>query len=144
MHGQRIGYVRVRSLDQNPERQLEHVALDRVFADCASGKDTERPQLEALLSFIREGGIPQDRFPFTQLPCLDTVSGRSATHPYPGSALDSRSEVLLGWADQRARRSKGGVMPDCAIVWYRDLRAPLRWSRYRHSCCAVGVQNHRP
>ena len=55
MLGQRIGYVRVSTLDQNPERQLEPVARDRVFTDRASGKDTERPQLEALLSFIREG-----------------------------------------------------------------------------------------
>ena len=55
MHGQRIGYVRVSTLDQNPERQLEQVAVDRIFTDHASGKDTERPQLEALLSFIREG-----------------------------------------------------------------------------------------
>jgi DNA invertase Pin-like site-specific DNA recombinase len=55
MLGQRIGYVRVSTLDQNPERQLEQVALDRVFTDHASGKDIERPQLEALLSFVREG-----------------------------------------------------------------------------------------
>lgn len=55
MVGQRIGYVRVSTLDQNPERQLEQVALDRVFTDRASGKDTERPELEALLSFLREG-----------------------------------------------------------------------------------------
>jgi DNA invertase Pin-like site-specific DNA recombinase len=55
MHGQRIGYVRVSTLDQNPERQLEQVAVDRIFTDHASGKDTERPQMEALLSFIREG-----------------------------------------------------------------------------------------
>jgi DNA invertase Pin-like site-specific DNA recombinase len=55
MHGHRIGYIRVSTLDQNPERQLEHVTVDRVFTDHASGKDTERPQLAALLSFIREG-----------------------------------------------------------------------------------------
>jgi DNA invertase Pin-like site-specific DNA recombinase len=55
MLGQRIGYVRVSTLDQNPERQLEQVTLDRVFTDHASGKDIERPQLEALLSFVREG-----------------------------------------------------------------------------------------
>lgn len=55
MLGQRIGYVRVSTLDQNPERQLEQVQLDRVFTDRASGKDTERPELEALLTYIREG-----------------------------------------------------------------------------------------
>lgn len=55
MHGQRIGYVRVSSFDQNPERQLEQVQVDKVFTDKASGKDTQRPQLDALLGFVREG-----------------------------------------------------------------------------------------
>ena len=55
MQGHRIGYVRVSSLDQNPERQLEHVPVDKVFTDKASGKDTQRPQLDALLAFVREG-----------------------------------------------------------------------------------------
>ena len=53
--GQRIGYVRVSSYDQNPDRQLEHLEVDRVFTDKASGKDADRPQLKALLSYAREG-----------------------------------------------------------------------------------------
>ena len=55
MRGQRIGYVRVSSFDQNPERQLEQVTVDRLFTDKASGKDTQRPELERLLAFVREG-----------------------------------------------------------------------------------------
>jgi DNA invertase Pin-like site-specific DNA recombinase len=55
MPGQRIGYVRVSSFDQNPERQLENISLHKVFTDKASGKDTKRPELEALLAFAREG-----------------------------------------------------------------------------------------
>ncbi len=55
MYGQRIGYVRVSSFDQNPERQLELVQVDKVFTDKASGKDTRRPQLDALIGFVREG-----------------------------------------------------------------------------------------
>ena len=55
MSGQRIGYVRVSSFDQNPERQLENVIVDRLFTDKASGKNTERPQLEGLLTFVRDG-----------------------------------------------------------------------------------------
>lgn len=55
MHGQRIGYVRVSRFDQNPKRQLEHVPVDRLFTDKASGKDTRRPELERLLAFVREG-----------------------------------------------------------------------------------------
>lgn len=55
MQGHRIGYVRVSSFDQNPERQLEQVQVDKVFTDKASGKDTQRPQLDALLGFVRDG-----------------------------------------------------------------------------------------
>ncbi|WP_340124255.1 recombinase family protein [Methylobacter svalbardensis] len=55
MQGHRIGYIRVSSFDQNPERQLEQVEVNKVFTDKASGKDTERPALEELLSFVREG-----------------------------------------------------------------------------------------
>ena len=55
MPGQRLGYIRVSSFDQNPERQLEQVPLDRVFTDQASGKDVHRPQLAALLDFVRDG-----------------------------------------------------------------------------------------
>lgn len=54
MPGKRIGYVRVSSFDQNPERQLEGIQVDRVFIDKASGKDTQRPQLDILLDFVRE------------------------------------------------------------------------------------------
>ena len=55
MQGQRIGYVRVSSFDQNPERQLEQVEVGKVFTDKASGKDTQRPELDSLLAFVREG-----------------------------------------------------------------------------------------
>jgi DNA invertase Pin-like site-specific DNA recombinase len=55
LKGQRIGYVRVSSFDQNPERQLEQVQVDRIFTDKASGKDTQRPELDSLLTFVRDG-----------------------------------------------------------------------------------------
>jgi DNA invertase Pin-like site-specific DNA recombinase len=53
--GQRIGYVRVSSFDQNPERQLESVSVERTFTDKASGKDVHRPALEELIAFARHG-----------------------------------------------------------------------------------------
>lgn len=55
MKGQRIGYVRVSTLDQNPDRQLEGMDLDRVFVDKASGKDTNRPNLQEMLQYVRTG-----------------------------------------------------------------------------------------
>ena len=51
----KIGYIRVSSLEQNPDRQLEGVALDKVFRDKASGKDRKRPELKALLDYVRDG-----------------------------------------------------------------------------------------
>jgi hypothetical protein len=53
--GQRIGYVRVSTLDQNEKRQLERQVLDQVFTDKASGRDTTRPELTDLLRFARDG-----------------------------------------------------------------------------------------
>ena len=53
--GQRIGYVRVSTLDQNEKRQLDGQILDRVFTDKASGGDASRPELNELLRFARDG-----------------------------------------------------------------------------------------
>lgn len=53
-----FGYARVSSKEQNLDRQLE--ALDyvsRVFSDKVRGQSTERPQLKAMLEYIREGDI---------------------------------------------------------------------------------------
>ena len=55
MTGQRVGYIRVSTLDQHEGRQLEGLELDRTFVDHASGKDDKRPQLEELLNFVRSG-----------------------------------------------------------------------------------------
>lgn len=51
----KVGYVRVSSVDQNTERQLDGLTLDKVYTDKASGKDTDRPQLQAMLEYVREG-----------------------------------------------------------------------------------------
>ena len=53
--GQRVGYIRVSTVDQNTERQLEGIGLDKVFTDKASGKDANRPELQAALAYVREG-----------------------------------------------------------------------------------------
>jgi len=53
--GQDIGYVRVSTLLQNGNRQLEGVTLDHVFTDKISGKDKDRPELKRCLDHIRAG-----------------------------------------------------------------------------------------
>jgi DNA invertase Pin-like site-specific DNA recombinase len=57
MKGQRIGYVRVSTIEQNTARQLEGIAVDKTFQDKASGKDVQRPALVELLRFVREGDL---------------------------------------------------------------------------------------
>lgn len=53
--GQRCGYIRVSSLAQNTERQLDGIELDEVFTDKLSGKDTNRPALDEMLKHVRSG-----------------------------------------------------------------------------------------
>ena len=51
-----IGYIRVSSNNQNTDRQLEGIALEKVFTEKQSGKSSnDRPQLQECLSWIREG-----------------------------------------------------------------------------------------
>ena len=58
--GQQIGYIRISTLDQNAERQLEGVAVDRTFLDKKSGKDVNREELEAMMAFVRTVSSPQN------------------------------------------------------------------------------------
>lgn len=54
----KIGYARVSSKEQNLYRQLEALqSVSKVFSDKASGQSTERPQLQAMLDYLREGDI---------------------------------------------------------------------------------------
>jgi len=52
-----VAYTRVSTLDQNTARQLDGIVVDRTFTDKASGKDVNRPQLAALLAFVRKGDV---------------------------------------------------------------------------------------
>jgi len=53
--GHRVGYLRVSSEGQNTSRQLDGIPVDKVFEDKVSGKTIHRPQLEAMLAYVREG-----------------------------------------------------------------------------------------
>ena len=55
MSGKKIGYVRVSTVEQHTDRQLAGFELDKVFEDKCSGKDSNRPQLQACLEYLRDG-----------------------------------------------------------------------------------------
>lgn len=57
-----IGYARVSTMEQNETRQLHSFEgytekIKKVFIDKLSGKNTNRPQLQAMLSYVREGDV---------------------------------------------------------------------------------------
>ncbi|WP_016955807.1 recombinase family protein [Catenovulum agarivorans] len=51
----KVGYIRVSTVEQNTDRQLAGVKVDKVFEDKCSGKDTNRPALKQLLDYVRAG-----------------------------------------------------------------------------------------
>lgn len=50
-----VGYIRVSTADQSTERQLDGIALDKVFTDTCSGSTVDRPQLRVALEVLRSG-----------------------------------------------------------------------------------------
>jgi DNA invertase Pin-like site-specific DNA recombinase len=53
----KLGYVRVSTIDQNTVRQLDGIELDKKFEDKCSGSNTERPALNQLKDYAREGDV---------------------------------------------------------------------------------------
>lgn len=57
-----LGYIRVSSKDQNPERQfnqMKELGINEryIFCDKASGKDFNREQYQTMLGMLREGDL---------------------------------------------------------------------------------------
>lgn len=50
-----IGYIRTSTTQQQTDRQLANVNLDKIFTEQCSAKDMNRPQLQAMLEYAREG-----------------------------------------------------------------------------------------
>ena len=55
MSGKTVLYARVSSLEQRTHRQVTGISVDKIFEDKCSGKDTNRPQLQACLEYLRDG-----------------------------------------------------------------------------------------
>ena len=54
----RVAYVRVSTVEQNEARQLEALKkydIEKRYIEKVSGKDTNRPKLQEMLDFVREG-----------------------------------------------------------------------------------------
>jgi hypothetical protein len=56
----KVGYARVRTIDQDPALQLDALATAgcaKVFEDRASGARVDRPGLRAALDYVRDGDV---------------------------------------------------------------------------------------
>lgn len=56
----KVGYVRISTREQNTARQdvlMERLGVERVYTDKLSGKNTERPELQKMMDFVREGDM---------------------------------------------------------------------------------------
>ena len=54
----KIGYIRVSTQEQNTIRQevlMETLGVDEVYIDRMSGKDTNRPELQKMMEYVRKG-----------------------------------------------------------------------------------------
>ena len=54
----KIGYIRISTTDQNIARQellMEQLGVDEVYIDRMSGKNTNRPELQRMMEYVRRG-----------------------------------------------------------------------------------------
>jgi len=96
-----VGYVRVSSRDQNESRQIRafnDAGIEKVYIDKQSGKNANRPQLQEMLSFIREGDIVTvesisriARNTKDLLTIVETINGKGADFISQKEKLDTRT-----------------------------------------------------
>lgn len=54
----KIGYIRISTTDQNTARQevlMKELGVEQVYIDRMSGKNTNRPELTKMMSYVRQG-----------------------------------------------------------------------------------------
>lgn len=100
MLGQRIGYIRVSTVYQNTDRQLESLNLDKTFTEQASAKDAHRPKLQEMIQFARAGDTvvvhSMDRLARN----LDDLRGIVKTLTSKGVSVEFRKEQLTFTRDE--------------------------------------------
>ena len=56
----KVGYVRVSTEEQNTIRQeilMAELGVEKIYIEKASGKNADRPELKAMMDFVRDGDI---------------------------------------------------------------------------------------
>ena len=74
--GERIAYVRVSTIEQNEARQVEELKkhdIQKWFIEKVSGKNIDRPELQKMLDYIREGDTVSVSYTHLTLPTTSRV-----------------------------------------------------------------------
>jgi len=99
-----VGYKRVSTVDQTTARQLDGMTFAQVFEDKVSGSTTERPALQEMLRYVREGDTIHvhsiDRLARSLVDLLGLVSDLKAR----GVNIQFHKENLLFTSEQNANQ----------------------------------------
>ena len=90
----KIGYIRVSTEHQETARQQEIMCdyqVDRIFSEKLSGANTDRPQLRAILDYVREGDTLYIES-ISRLEC-STMPNRTCVERKKGAPVGYTSEL---------------------------------------------------
>jgi DNA invertase Pin-like site-specific DNA recombinase len=142
-----IGYTRVSTVDQNTERQ-DLGTVERLFTDKASGKNLERPQLQAMLDYIRPGDTVKvysiDRLARSTKDLLELVGVITckgcrlefvSDNLQFGGQDDARNELMLtmlgAFATWERKTMLARQREGIAVVKAKDAQLPKEQRSYR-------------
>ena len=113
----RVAYVRVSTAEQNEERQLkalEHFGIERWYTEKVSGKNTNRPKLQEMLDFVREGDVVYVHGMGAGLRSYGLLDLRSSERfipdAYKYNKAEVRRDVLRGLMDTDGEVNKAGSL----------------------------------
>ena len=122
----RIGYIRVSTEHQETARQQEIMCgyqVDRIFSEKISGANKDRPQLKAMLDYVREGDTLYvesisrlGRSTKDLLNIIDTLTEKGVTLISHKENIDTDTPVITGY-----QRSE---MPILRCFYYLFLKLP--------------------
>lgn len=128
----RIKYIRVSTTHQNTERQEQNKEqFDRVFIDKASGKNTDRPEFQKMMDYIREGDTVY----------FESFSRISRSLPDLLNILDRFEEKGVCFVSEKEQISTEGATGRLVVsvlgaisAYEREINAERREFGFRKAC----------
>ena len=145
----KIGYIRVSTEHQETARQQEIMCsyqVDRIFSEKLSGANTDRPQLRAMLDYVREGDTTKDL-----LNIIDTLTEKGVTLISHKENIDTDTPtgkfMLTVFAalsqlerEQLKQRQREGIEIAKAQGKYTGRKPiPTDWTRFGQRISLAGI-----